>query len=100
MRKKIVQKLYKNGCTNIISQKVTEISRWKKNCKTTLNDIDLIFEQPFFNNFCNNFRSHTHIMFLLFLSIALVFVSIPRFLCKSLFVTKVVIKIDVQITQL
>jgi len=41
----------------------------------------------FFDKFCNNFLSHTHIIFLLSLSIALVFVSIPYFLCKSMVVS-------------
>jgi len=51
----------------------------------------MIFEQLFFNNFCDNFLSHTHFMFLLSHSIALVFVSISHFLCKILVVSKVVI---------
>ena len=53
-----------------------------------------------FDNFCDNFLSHTHIMFLLFLSIALVFVPIPLFLCKIMVVPKVVYQMVVQITQL
>jgi len=60
----------------------------------------MIFEQPFFDNFCDNFLTHTHIMFLLSLSIALVFVPTPHFLCKILVVLKVVIWIDVQINVL
>jgi len=40
------------------------------------------------------------LMVLLSLTIVLVYVTIPHFLCKSLVITKVVIKIDVQITQL
>jgi len=39
-------------------------------------------------------------MFLLFFSIALIFGSIPCFLCKFVVVTKVVIQMVVQITQL
>jgi len=53
-----------------------------------------------FYNFCDNFFSHTHIIFLLSLSIVLVFVSMLHFLCKMLVVTKVVTCMDVQITQL
>jgi len=41
---------------------------------------EMIFEQPFYDNFCDNFLSHTHIVFLLSLSIALVFVPILIFL--------------------
>jgi len=59
----------------------------------------MIFVQPLFDNFCDNFLSHTHIMFLLSLSIALVFVPIPLFLCKIMVVPKVVNQIVVQITQ-
>ena len=42
---------------------------------------EMIFEQPLCNNFCDNFLFYTHILFLLFLSIVLVFVSIFTFLC-------------------
>jgi len=42
----------------------------------------MIFEQPIFDNFCHNFLSQTHILFLFFFSIALVFVPLPKFLCK------------------
>ena len=41
---------------------------------------EMIFVQPLCDNFCNNFLSHTHIMFLLSLSIVLVSVPIPTFL--------------------
>jgi len=33
----------------------------------------MIFEQLFYDNFCDNFFSDTHIVFILFLSIVLVF---------------------------
>ena len=59
---------------------------------------EIIFVQLFFDNYCDNFLSHTHIMFLLFLSITFVFVSIPLFLCKSLVVSKVVIYMIVQMS--
>jgi len=38
----------------------------------------MIFEQSFFDNFL----SHTHMIILLSLSIALIFVSLPKLLCK------------------
>ena len=60
----------------------------------------MISVQPFRNNFCDNFLSHTHIMFLLSLSIALVSVSIPTFVCKFMVVPKVVTQMVVQITHL
>ena len=41
----------------------------------------MIFEQPFFDNFCDNFLFHTYIVFLLSLSIALVFVPLSKFIC-------------------
>ena len=55
-------------------------------------DWEIIFAQPFYNNFYDDFPSHTHIIFLpylslslsLSLSIALVFVSIHTFLCKNM----------------
>jgi len=50
----------------------------------------MIFEQPFFDNFCNNFLSHTYIMVLLSLSIALIFVSISHFVCKILIILKII----------
>jgi len=51
-------------------------------------------------NKCDNFLSHTHIMFSLFLSIALISVSIPTFLCKFMVVLKLVTQMLVQITHL
>jgi len=60
----------------------------------------MIFVQPFFDNFCDKFLSHTQIMFLLSLFIALDFVSISHFPCKFMVVQKVVIQMVVQITQL
>jgi len=60
----------------------------------------MIFEQQLFDNFCDNFLSHTHIMFLLSLSNVLVFVSIHLFICKPMVVPKIVDKMIVQITQL
>jgi len=56
---------------------------------------EMIFIQPLFDNVCDNLISHIYIMFLLFLSIVLIFVLIPFFLCKIMVVQKVV-----QITQL
>jgi len=44
------------------------------------------FVQPFFDNFCDNFLSYTHIMFLRSLSIVLVFVTIPHFLYTSIII--------------
>jgi len=43
---------------------------------------EMIFEQPIFDNFCDNFLSQTHILLLLSLSIALIFVTLPIFLYK------------------
>jgi hypothetical protein len=60
----------------------------------------MIFVQSLFDNFCDNFHSHTHIMFLLSHSTALVFVPIPLFLCKIMVVPKVVNQMVVQITKL
>ena len=60
----------------------------------------MIFVHPLFDNFCYNNLFHTHIMFLLSLSIALVFVSILIFLCKIMVVPTVVNQMVVQITQL
>ena len=48
---------------------------------------EMIFIHLFYNNFCGNFLSHTHIIFLLSLSIVLVFVSVHTFLCKNMVVT-------------
>ena len=56
--------------------------------------------QPFSNNFYDNFLSHIHIIFLLSLSITLIFMSILTFLCKNVFVHLVVTQIDAQITLL
>jgi len=39
----------------------------------------MIFVQPFCNNIFDNFLSHTHIIFLIYLSVALIFVLIPTF---------------------
>jgi len=55
----------------------------------------MIFVQLFFNNFCDNFFSHTHIMVLLSHSIVLIYVSIYTFLYKFMVVIKVVIQIIV-----
>jgi hypothetical protein len=41
---------------------------------------EMVFEQPFFDNFCDNFLFHTHTVFLFYLSVALIFVSLPKFL--------------------
>jgi len=60
----------------------------------------MIFVQPFLTNFCDNFLSHTHIIFLLSHSIALVSMSISTFLCKFMVVTKVVTQMVVQTTHL
>lgn len=59
----------------------------------------MIYEQPFFTTFVTTFSPIFTLFFLLSPSIALVFVSIPHFLCKILVGTKVVTYIDVQITQ-
>jgi len=59
----------------------------------------MIFKQPFLTTFVTTF-SLTHITFLFSLSIVLVFVPIPHFLYKILIITKVVIYMVVQITQL
>jgi len=37
---------------------------------------EMIFKQPFFDNFCNNFLSHTHSVLPLSFYIALIFVSL------------------------
>jgi len=44
---------------------------------------EMILVQQFFNNFCDDFLFYIHILFLLSFFIALMFVSIPLFLCKS-----------------
>jgi len=44
----------------------------------------------YFLNFCDNFIFYTHIIFLLFLFIVLILVSIPYFFCKILIVMEVV----------
>jgi len=56
----------------------------------------MIFKQPLLTIFVTTLS----LIFLLSLSIALIFVSIHHFLCKILVVTKVVTYMDVQITQL
>jgi len=56
----------------------------------------MIFEQPF----CDNFVSQTHIVFLLSLFIALVFVSILIFLCIFRLSNKLSTKMVVQTTLL
>jgi len=48
---------------------------------------------------CNKFLSHIYIMFLFFLSITLIFVSIPHFLSKYMVVPLIVQQIVVQIIQ-
>jgi len=55
------------------------------------NKRDMIFIEPSNDNFCENRFFHTHIMFLLSLSIALISVSMSTFLCKFLIVYVVVI---------
>ena len=57
----------------------------------------MIFEQLFFTIFVTTF-SFILTLSLYLLSIALVFVPLPHFLCKILVVTKVVTYMDVQIT--
>jgi len=61
---------------------------------------EMIFWQPFCDNLCDNFISHTHIIFLLSLSITLVSVSLSNFLYKLVVVTKVITQTVVQITHL
>jgi hypothetical protein len=61
---------------------------------------EMIFEQPFFDNFYDNFLSHTHIMFLLFLSNALVSVPILIFLYIFKLSQWLSTKMDVQISLL
>jgi len=41
----------------------------------------MIFEQLFFDKFCDNFISHIHNVFLLSLFITLIFVLLPKFIC-------------------
>lgn len=53
-----------------------------------------------FDNFCDNFLFHIHIIFLVFHSVVLVSVSISTFLYKFIVVTKIVTQIVVQITHL
>ena len=60
----------------------------------------MIFVQPFYNNFDDNFLSHTHIIFLLSLPITLTFVLIHTIVCKNMVVYLVIKQIDVQITLL
>jgi len=60
----------------------------------------MIFVQLFFDNFCDNFFSHIHIMFLLSFSVALVFISITISFCKLMVVSKVVTKMIVHNTSL
>jgi hypothetical protein len=88
--------LTKNPCMNVYLHKNNATQR------NTLKGREMIFVQPFFHNFCDTFfsSSHIHIMFLLSLSVALVFVSILFFLCKIIVVLKIVNQIVVQITQL
>jgi len=57
----------------------------------TSNDICITI----FYNFCDNFLFRTYIIFLLSLSIALVFVFIPHFLCELMVASKVIIKMIV-----
>jgi hypothetical protein len=71
-------------------------TNWRLNKKKR----EMIFWQPFCENLCDNFISHTHIIFLLSLSIALVSVSLSTFLCKLVVVTKVVTQMVVHITHL
>jgi len=59
----------------------------------------MIFEQSFRDNFYNNFLFYIY-MFLIFLFIVLNFVSIPHFLYEILVVSKIIIQMNVQITQL
>jgi len=75
--------------------------RKKKQKRATLKSKrEMIFEQPFFDNFSDNFFSHTHILFLHSLSIAFVFVQILRFLCIFRCFHKSSTKMVVQITLL
>ena len=60
----------------------------------------MIFEQLFLTTFVTTFSLILTLSFYFSLSIALVFVLIPHFLCKILVVAKVVTYMDVQITQL
>ena len=53
-----------------------------KHISSSFNSIvtrEMIFVQPFYDNFCDNFISHTHIKYLFYLSITLIFVSISTF---------------------
>lgn len=61
---------------------------------------EMIFWQSFCDNLFDNFISHTHIIFLLYLSITLVSVSLSNFLCKLVVVTKIITQMIVQITHL
>jgi len=60
----------------------------------------MIFQQPFFENFCNNCLSLTHIVLLLSLSIALIFVPLPKFLYIIWLSNKLSQEMVVQITLL
>lgn len=61
---------------------------------------EMIFWQSFCDNLFDNFISYTHIIFLLYLSITLVSVSLSNFLCKLVVITKIVTQMIVQITHL
>ena len=56
---------------------------------------EMIFVQLFCNNVCDNFLSHTHIIFSLYLSIILVSASISTFLYKYMIVPNTPQKLDI-----
>jgi len=79
------------GC----KEKSVYIGVWEKVCLSIIKKIiikkwEMIFVHSYFDDFYDKLLSNTHIIFLLSLSIALVFVPIPYFLCKILVVLKVV----------
>jgi len=48
----------------------------------------MVFEQPFFDNFYDNFISHTHMIILISFSITLIFMPLPKLLCVQQVVTR------------
>jgi len=91
---------YGKRCTNTVSVALFEgyIINMTITCMFLLGE--MIFDQPCFDNFYDNFISHTHMIILLSLSIDLIFVPLSKFLCKIWLSNKLSQEIVVEITLL
>jgi len=73
--------------TNSIPKKQGFKTKKKKSLSTMIRDSEMLFVQPFCDNFYDTILSHIHIIFLFYLSFTLIFMSMHTFICKSMIVS-------------